>query len=174
MREMKIRRLCLLACVPLALGACGASDAAKETGEADSTSAPPTDTTATVVPLPPDSAPHDTMRVALAAVNASGITGDAVVSGSGSGAQVVLTLRGAKAAGTHQAHVHSGTCAQPGPPVAPLQPVTVDASGTGSSTSTIDVGMAALMDGGHIVSAHEAGGNPGAMIACGRIEAHPM
>jgi hypothetical protein len=170
---MKMRRLCLLACVPLVLGACGGNDASKET-EADSTYAVPVDTTSTVVPLPPDSVPHDTMTVALAAVNNSGITGDAVVSGSGSGAQVVLTLRGAKAAGTHQAHVHSGTCAAPGPPVAPLQPVTVDASGTGSSTSTIDVGMAALMDGNHIVSAHEAGGSPGAMIACGQIEAHQM
>lgn len=171
---MKTSRLMALACV-LALGACKGGDASKESGEADSLSAPPADTTGSVVPLPPDSAAktaadHDMMTVALESVNNSGITGEAVISGN----NVVLSLSGAKAAGTHAAHVHTGTCASPGAPVAPLQPVTVDASGTGSSTSAISVDMMSLMDGNHIVSAHEAGGNPGAMVACGAIPAHQM
>ncbi|HEX8693778.1 MAG TPA: hypothetical protein VF746_15255 [Longimicrobium sp.] len=179
---MRALRLWSLAMLPLALAACGGGDADERGGEGDTTAAVapmPTDTGAMVAPAPMGAdtgaaaAGQNTIVVTLRPVNNSGISGEAVITAQESQAQVVLTLRGAQGAGTHQAHVHSGTCDSPGAPVAPLEPVTTDASGTGSSTTTIQPGMNALMGGGHIVSAHQAGGSPGPMVTCGLIE-HQM
>jgi hypothetical protein len=178
---MRALRLWSLAMLPLALAACGGGDADEGDG-ADTTAAiapAPMDTGAMATPPPvaadtgAAAAGQNTIVVTLRPVNNSGISGEAVITVQESQAQVVLTLRGAQGAGTHQAHVHSSTCDSPGPPVAPLEPVTTDASGTGSSTTTIQLGMNALMGGGHIVAAHQAGGNPGPMVTCGPIE-HQM
>lgn len=112
--------------------------------------------------------------VPLAAVGGSGVTGEAMLTAQGNQTQVMVRLAGAKGAGTHQGHIHTGTCEQPGSVVAPLEPVTTDASGAGSSTKTVDVPASAAMNGQHIIAYHEAGGSPGAPVVCGAIPAHSM
>ena len=70
--------------------------------------------------------------------------------------------------------MHTGTCDSPGEVVVPLESVSVDATGAGTSTSTVQVPLATVMNGQHIVAVHEAGGNPGNPIACAAIPQHSM
>ena len=110
-------------------------------------------------------------RIALNPVGSSGASGDVTATPQGSGVQVMIHLTGVKQPGVHQGHVHQGTCDAPGSVVAPLEPITTDASGAGMSQKTLDVPMATLANGQHIVAYHEAGGSPGAPIVCGAIPA---
>lgn len=179
---MKLSRWWPLLAVPLALAACGMNDTeAEEDDPTDGAAADSVATTGTVtappaaiVTTPPaDSAMAGASTagtgVTLNPVGGSGVSGDMSATASGGGVTVMVSLRGAKGAGTHQGHVHTGTCDALGGVVAPLQPVTTDAGGSGSSTSTVSVPVATLMNGQHVVSYHEAGGNPGKSVACGAI-----
>jgi hypothetical protein len=114
------------------------------------------------------------MNVPLSPVAGSGVSGDADIMEHGGQTMVVLELRGAPGEGTHQAHIHQGTCDAPGQAVAPLDPVTTDGTGSGSSSSTIDVPFDQVFNGQHIIAAHEAGGQPGSPVACGALPAQTM
>jgi hypothetical protein len=154
----------LAAFVPFVLAACGT-----EPPPADEM-APPAET-----PAPAD-APMDHAMTYLAQVvpvGESGITGDVELTALNGETEVRVTLRNAPE-GTHRGHVHEGTCEAPGGVVAPLTAVTTDATGTGQAATTLELGIMTLMNGNHIVLYHEAGGEPGAPVACATIPAHTM
>lgn len=90
-----------------------------------------------------------------------------------SGTQPVLTvsLRNA-GTGVLQGHIHGGTCAERTRAITPLQPVTTDDTGSGESTSTVEMSADELANGQHIVVYHEANGAPGASIVCAEIPTH--
>jgi hypothetical protein len=115
-----------------------------------------------------------TSTVAMRPVGGSGVTGEATLTEAGQQTQVMVRLMGSQAGATHQGHIHQGTCDNVGSVVAPLQPITVDGQGTGTSTSTVDVAMHAAADGQHLIAYHAAGGDPGPPAVCGEIPAHMM
>lgn len=113
-------------------------------------------------------------EIAMNPVGSSGVTGTLSLRDAGSNqTAVTLSVAGAQP-GTMQAHIHQGTCAQPGQVVAPLEPVTVAQGGGGSSLSTVPVPLQQVMNGQHIVAAHEVGGSPGAPVVCAEITSHAM
>jgi hypothetical protein len=101
-------------------------------------------------------------------VGESGASGQVEIRSVGQDSELRVTLNGVPE-GVHQGHVHTGTCEAPGDVVSPLQPITTDANSTGEATSTVTIPIATLMNGGHIVLYHEAGGEPGAPVACAAI-----
>jgi hypothetical protein len=111
------------------------------------------------------------MLIPLVPVTDSGINGRLLLLERGEQTEVTLQLRGAAGSGTHQAHVHRGDCNALGPAIVALEPVVTDDSGSGSSSSMIDIAMDDLVDGEHLVAAHEAGGDPGSPVVCGGIPA---
>ena len=132
------------------------------------------------MPMPADSgamaaggAMAGAQTIPLQAIGGAPVSGTVAVSESGGGTQVMLAVSGTGAAGTHAAHVHTGTCDAPGDVVAPLESVTADASGAGSSTTTLQLPAATVMNGQHIVAYHAgSGADPGAPVVCGEIPAH--
>lgn len=112
--------------------------------------------------------------MALQPLGGSGVSGEATLTERDAQSEVMVRLTGSQPNVTHQGHIHEGTCENLGPVVAPLQPVTTDGQGSGTSTSTVDLGIANVMNGRHVISYHEAGGNPGRPITCGQILGHQM
>lgn len=173
---MNATRLWVLGTLPLALAACGGGADETAAGGADTTAASVTDTTT----APSATAPADTPltgaqpvggAVTMNAVGTSGVTGQAQIMDHGGGQTMVTVNLTAQGSTTHGGHIHTGTCDAPGPPVAPLQDVTL-ANGTGSSTSTVDVPLATVMNGEHIIAYHQGSGDSlGAPVVCGQIPA---
>ncbi len=80
--------------------------------------------------------------------------------------------------GPHPVHIHTGTCADLGDVVAPLESLAQpegDATGPTSarqadrSQTTVDMSLADIIEGGHAINAHESEDNIGNYIACGDI-----
>lgn len=170
---MKAFRLWGLAAIPFALAACGGGDDAAA-GDADTT-AMSMDTAATV----PTTMPADTgmgaqsmgSAVTMNAVGSSGVTGQAQFMDHGAGSTMVTVNLTAQGNTTHSGHIHTGTCDAPGDVVAPLQDITL-ANGTGSSSTTLQIPLATVMNGQHIVAYHQGqGDNAGAPVVCGQIPA---
>lgn len=165
---MRTSKLLLLA-VPLALAACVADEPADDTAMAD-IEAPAAD-----MPPPPLDTDMgmagDTMagmgsRIAINALNDSGVSGNVELTPEGSGTRVMVSLTGAPA-GAHKGHIHEGTCANLGAVVQPLD----DIQASGSSTTTVNIPSATVMNGQHVIAYHTAGGDPGQPIACAAIPA---
>lgn len=146
----------------------------------------PADSAAVAPGAAPAAAPMDTGMagmnadmgtVQMTALDNSGVTGQATLTPSGNDTQVMVMLNaGAGKGGTmHQGHIHQGTsCSDYQGVEQPLQPVTLDANGSGSATSSVALPSATLMDGKHVILYHEAGGSPGKPVVCGVIPAHAM
>ena len=173
---MKTTRLWVLAALPFTLAACGGGDDAAE-GTADTTAVAGTDSamTTTAAPAPGDSGMTGAQAmggaVTMNAVGNSGVTGQAQFMDHGQGQTMVTVNLTAQGGSTHSGHIHQGTCDSLGPVVAPLQDVTL-ANGTGSSSTTVQVPLATVMNGQHIVAYHTgSGGNPGAPAVCAQIPA---
>jgi hypothetical protein len=172
---MRSTRLWVLAALPLALAACGGGDDAAE-GTTDDAAVITTDSAATsTVPMPGDTAMSGThsmgSAVTLNAVGTSGVTGEAQFMDQGPQTMVTVNLT-AQGSSTHSGHIHTGTCASPGAVVVPLNDITL-ANGSGTSSTSIPVPMATVMNGQHIVAYHASSGdNPGAPVVCGEIPAH--
>ena len=172
---MKAFRLWGLAAIPFALAACGGGDDAAEDG-ADTTAASMdsmTTTTPTTMPADTGMAGAQAMgsAVTMNAVGTSGVTGQAQFMDHGGGSTMVTVNLTAQGNTTHSGHIHTGTCDAPGDVVAPLQDITL-ANGTGSSSSTLQIPLATVMNGQHIVAYHQSSGaNPGAPVVCGQIPA---
>jgi hypothetical protein len=115
-------------------------------------------------------APH---TVQLQSENNSGITGSAVLTPAGAETRVTLTLSpaaGASASGqSHVAHIHTGTCATPGPVVAPLGTVSATGETFAPLTKTVSIAAKTLMDGQHIVAAHATEDASSATVACAAL-----
>lgn len=175
---MKATRLWALAALPFALTACGGEDdeAAEGTAIDTTTAAMATDTAmATTTPMASDTGMSGAQAmggaVTMNAVGSSGVTGQAQFMDHGGGQTMVTVTLTAQGSTTHSGHIHSGTCDNPGPPVAPLQDITL-ANGTGSSSSTVPVPLATVMNGQHIVAYHQGQGeNAGPPVVCGQIPA---
>lgn len=175
---MNATRLWVLTALPFALAACGGGDDAAA-GGADTTAAVTDTTTAPMATGTTPMSTDTTMAgaqpvggaVTMNAVGTSGVTGTAQIMDHG-GSQTMVTVNlTAQGNTTHGGHIHTGTCEQPGPPVVPLQDITL-ANGAGSSSSTVDVPLATVMNGQHIIAYHErAGDNPGSPVVCGAIPA---
>jgi hypothetical protein len=127
---------------------------------------------AEVTPPPaPMEQPGMSQTAQFQAAGGSGVTGDVVLTDRGAQTELVVNLANAPANASLPGHIHSGTCEAPGAVVQPLEPVAVDANGRGSSTSSVNVPSATVMNGEHIVAYHGEGGAP---IACAAIPAHVM
>lgn len=173
---MNASRLCVFSV--LVLAACGGGGGEAAEGGADTAAA-------TVAPAPagetmPAAAPTDTAMagqssatnsVQMNALNNSGVSGTTQVMAHGEGeTMVTVNLQGA-GSGTHPGHIHSGTCDNLGPVVVPLESVTM-ANGSGTSSSTVKVPLATVMNGQHVVNFHAGSGdNPMAPVVCGAIPA---
>lgn len=173
---MKRTRLWVMSALPFALAACGGGGDEAAEGGAD-TAAVATDsmTATTTDPMSADTgmAGAQTLggAVTMNAAGNSGVTGQAQFMEHGQGQTMVTVNLTAQGGGTHSGHIHQGTCDSLGPVVVPLQDVTL-ANGAGSSTSTVDVPLATVMSGQHIVAYHaSSGANPGAPVVCGQIPA---
>lgn len=174
---MNANQLWVLAALPLALAACGGGDdEAAEGTMTDTTTAVTMDTAmTTTAPMATDTGMTGAQTmgsaVTMNAVGSSGVTGQAQFMDHGSGQTMVTVNLTAQGTSTHSGHIHQGTCDSPGQVVVPLQDVTL-ANGTGSSSSTINVPLATVMNGQHIVAYHASSGdNPGAPVVCGQIPA---
>jgi hypothetical protein len=174
---MRSTRLWVLAALPFALTACGGGDDAAEDA-ADAAAVVSTDSVATTTDasMPGDTAMSGATAmggaVTMNAVGTSGVTGQAQFMEHGQGQTMVTVNLTAQGGSTHSGHIHTGTCANLGPVVVPLQDVTL-ANGAGTSSTTIQVPMATVMNGQHVVSYHTSSGeNPGASVVCGQIPAH--
>jgi hypothetical protein len=120
----------------------------------------------------PPAAPMDMdQRAQMQALQGSGVGGEVTVREMGNQTQVMVRLTGGTANATHPGHIHSGTCQNIGAVVQALEPITADASGAGTMTSTLDLPPATVMNGQHIVVYHGEGGNP---VACAAIPEHRM
>ena len=111
------------------------------------------------------SATGTTQMFTLEQVNGSNFTGQVTLTDLGMGkSRVAVTLNAPANAdkdADHKQHIHSGTCAAPGPVLHPLD----DIEGNGKPTEDeIAMGLADLTAGNHIVNVHEAGGDR--PIAC--------
>lgn len=173
---MSSTRFWMLAALPFALVACGGGDEAADGDTAES--AVITDTTTgmstTPAPMPADTGMAGAQAmgsaVTMNAVGSSGVTGQAQFMSQGEGTMVMVNLT-AQGNSTHSGHIHQGTCDAPGEVVVPLQDVTL-ANGTGSSSTTIQVPLATVMNGQHIVAYHAgSGAEAGAPVVCGQIPA---
>lgn len=160
MRKMTITATGLL--LPLAILACGETGTQEggmeETGEEA---------------MAADTMASDTMTameagstVALSAKGESGVSGDARLESAGDSVRVALSLTGLTEGQSYPAHVHTGTCDTGGGVAQPLTPVTGQAGGTGSSTSTLAASIFA--DTTHFIQVHGQGGTP---VACGDLPA---
>jgi hypothetical protein len=167
---MKLARICALVAVPVALAACGSDDRTTD----DVAIAPATPTMDAGRPAAPMNGAGMDMSVNMSPVGNSGVTGQATVTAMGSDTQLMVTLNAPAGGTTHQGHVHEGTCDSPGAVVQALDPITLDGSGNGSMTRTVQIDSNTVMNGRHIIAYHEAGGNPGAPIVCGAIPMHSM
>lgn len=112
-------------------------------------------------------------RIQLESENNSGITGTATLIPAGSDTRIQLTLMppaGGSATGrSHVAHIHTGNCSAPGPIVAPLGTISATGETYPTLTHTVNIPMATLMDGQHIVAAHATEVETSATIACAPI-----
>lgn len=170
---MKATRLAALAVLLYPLAACRGGEKRNEMA-VDTMGAVPPAATTPAPPLPVDTAMGGAQAlggaVTMNAVGNSGITGQVHFSEqSPTQTMVRATLMGQGSA-TDGGAIHQGSCEAPGTSVAPLQDVTL-ANGTGTSSSTIDVPLATVMNGQHIVVFHEGPGTAGPPVACGSIPA---
>lgn len=104
-------------------------------------------------------------------VGNSGVGGDATITDRGEQTEILVRLTGTPANGTHPGHVHTGTCASIGSVAQALEPISTDATGTGTMTTTVTIPPMTLMNGQHVVVYHGAGGTP---VACADIPTHAM
>jgi hypothetical protein len=116
----------------------------------------------------------DALRVPLQPVGESGITGEVTLREVGGQSSVQFTVLDAPANSVLEVHIHQGSCAQPGPVAAHLDPIITDPAGLGTSVTTVELPIATLADGEHYAEAHEPGDTedqPGATLACADIPA---
>ena len=170
---MNTTRLWVLTALSFALAACGGGDDEAASG-ADTTAASMDSITTTTSTMPADTGMAGAQAmgsaVTMNAVGTSGVTGQAQFMDHSGGTMVTVNLT-AQGNTTHSGHIHTGTCDAPGQVVAPLQDVTL-ANGTGSSSSTLQIPLATVMNGQHIVAYHQGQGeNAGAPVVCGQIPA---
>lgn len=103
------------------------------------------------------------------------VTGNTQLSLDNNKLIVTITLSGLAPHSTHIAHIHSGSCAAQGAVIYPLRPIVANASGTGTSTTTINK-ITTIPQSGWYVNIHQGAtmGDLGTQtgfdpIACGNV-----
>ena len=163
---MKLTRLLSLAAVPLVMLACAPADDEPEILEDDVAFEEPV-----VVEEP--AAGMEMATLDFTALGDMGHEGQVQLMPMGNQTQIMVTLSGPEA-GMHAGHIHTGTCDNIGSVVVPLETVDVPENAPGSSTSTVDIPAATVMNGQHLVAYHVAGGDPGAPVVCANIPMQMM
>ena len=155
-----------------------ADDAATTTGRADTMAGSGADTmagTGTMTDTSGRAGPGVRIDAELQALNNSGVSGSVGLTPDANGTVVVLSVQPSDSMATggrrHMAHIHSGSCDNIGAVVAPLDSVATDAPGGATSTTRVNLDVATIADGNHIVVVHAAGGEPGRPVACAPIPA---
>ena len=144
-----------------------ASACVDDTDTTDDLDIPPA--SETVTPTPIDDMPART--IAFTALGGSPLMGDVEVEGDDSNTDIAVTIRNSADGAVHKGHIHTGTCDAPGAVVVPLDDVTIDSDLEGESDTSLDLPLATVMNGEHIVAYHEAGGDPGTPVVCAAIPA---
>jgi hypothetical protein len=132
------------------------------------------DTVVVAPPNDPGAMPHAAQTVDLAPMAGETVSAQAVVLPVGVQTQVTVHIRQAAPNTPLTAHVMTGSCEQPGPTAADLQPVVTDAGGIGTSQIVVDIPPEAIINGNHLVQLRRGNGRDGIPIACGEIPAHPV
>lgn len=143
-----------LALVVLSLAGCGG----------DGNGEPPPPATAAPETAAPEPAGIPLVFTATGEVE---VTGTGRVLDEGESTLVTIELSGLPGAGSYNAHIHNGTCAEIGGVAVRLTAVTAGEDGRGTSTTTF--ATADLPEGPLVVQVHGADG-PG--IACAEIHRH--
>jgi Cu/Zn superoxide dismutase len=110
------------------------------------------------------------VTVSIQPVNGSSVSGAATLTAQGNQTAVSLNIGGYPPNTSHPIHFHTGTCANPGPPVIPLPTMDANADGVATATAVVNVPISALRDGNHLVMTH-TGPPPtiGTNIGCGDV-----
>lgn len=103
--------------------------------------------------------------VQMAAQNNSGQTGTTTMTARGDQTEVVINVSAGQAGVDQPAHIHTGTCAAPGPVVFPLSPVK-----EGKSTTLVNAKLADIANGQHIVNVHKSAQEVSVYTSCGAIQ----
>jgi hypothetical protein len=108
----------------------------------------------------------DTVTIKLDTLNASGVSGTAVLTDMGGGqTQVVVTVTGEPVSASEPDHIHTGQCgATLGGVKFPLKNVE-----GGTSTTVVATSLASLETGGFAINLHESAANIAKYVACGNI-----
>jgi hypothetical protein len=121
----------------------------------------------TITPTP------DVERIPLQELLASGVSGDVTLREIAARTSVQVTVRGGAPESMLQAHIHRGSCEQPGAAVVPLEPVIIDRDGLGTSVTTVDMPLGDLRRQPHSVLVHQPGEEPGLAVACAALPLEP-
>lgn len=103
-------------------------------------------------------------------VSPTKVTGSATIEAAGTGIRVTVKLNGLDPNQQSAGHIHTGKCGQQGNVVYPLNNISADASGTGSSDTTLpNVPYSEVTNGTYYVQYHIQVSPPGRQISCGNI-----
>jgi hypothetical protein len=103
-------------------------------------------------------------------VAGTAVTGSATITAAGSGIRVTVRLSGLNPAQQSAGHIHTGKCGQQGNVIFPLNNISADASGAGSSDTTLpNVPYSEVTNGTYYVQYHIQVTPPGRQISCGNI-----
>ncbi|HVL22570.1 MAG TPA: hypothetical protein VM450_00710, partial [Thermomicrobiales bacterium] len=101
----------------------------------------------------------------LFTVDASGVTGTAVLTGQGEQTVISVLLSGEAVTGGHIVHLHDGTCAAPGDYTLDLNPI----GSNGVSETTVDIPLASLLEDGYFINVHASEENWDTWLVCGEL-----
>jgi hypothetical protein len=97
----------------------------------------------------------DTETLNLGEINDSGVTGDVRFTVlTEMETDVVVEVEDAQPNATYQAAIHRGTCDAVREQIHPLEAVQTNAEGDGAASTTLNVRLAQVMDGNHVVALH--------------------
>lgn len=97
----------------------------------------------------------DTETVNISEIEDSGVTGDVQFTVLAENeTDVLVEVRDAQPNATYQVAVHQGTCDNVGAEAHSLETLQTNEQGDGASTTTLNVRLANVMDGNHVVALH--------------------
>lgn len=114
-----------------------------------------------VVPAMPDTVAEppsfSTALATLAAPEAPGLRGTAMLRASGTGTAVAVALSDGEPGTHYEGSIRRGTCESLGPQVATLYPASADSTGAGRAASFVDVSLDDLLGSAHAIVHGEGG-----------------
>jgi hypothetical protein len=115
----------------------------------------------------------ETITIALAEYQDSGVSGWATLTGEGDGVAVQMAVEGDQVTGDQPTHIHTGTCENFDPnPTFPLTTIVLDplsADGV-SQTSVPDVSLDELLSGDYVILVHKSMDELTNYFVCGDIK----